>query len=104
MRKILPALIASAVAAAVASPAAAETTAPAPVFGGTAIGDAALAAIRGSADYSAGMTRRQARLSADLQSRFDTHAFVTVARIEMDVWWSSEGSQLIAESVRSSLR
>lgn len=102
MHKFLPAAFVLGLAT-IPTEAAAESIAAQPLFGGAMIADTALAAIRGSADYSAGLTRRQARAAADLHASFDTRTLGSVARIEMDVWWGSAGSQLVANSVRSAL-
>ena len=101
MRWILPML-----AAIVAVPQAAwaERLPEPAVFAATPMSDAMLADERGGQSPFARLTRGGALRLADDQARADLRQTGGVARIQMDVWWGTIGSELIAESVRAAGR
>lgn len=82
----------------------AERLAQTPVFAIAPIADASLADERGGQAPFARLTRGGALRLADDQARADLRQTGGVARIQMDVWWGSTGSELIAQSVRAAQR
>ncbi|HVF93518.1 MAG TPA: hypothetical protein VM900_04320 [Sphingomonas sp.] len=103
MRNSTSIVLAVAAAIGLGSTARAEPPATLAPFAGSPLSDADLSVIRGSGLPFAGPTRRQVVGLTDLQSQFDVRSFGTVARIQMDVWWGSEGAGLIASAVRAQL-
>ena len=103
MRNLPSMLIAAAIAVGAASAASAQPPVAMAPFAGMPVSDLDLAAIRGSGVPFASPTRRQVAGLADLQSQFDARMFGVVARVQMDVWWGSEGATLIAQEVRANL-
>ena len=101
MRWILMMLVAMFAVPQVAS---AERMAEPAMFAAMPMSDAALAAERGGESPFARLTRAGAVRLADDQARADLRQTGGVGRIEMDVWWGTIGSELIAESVRAGER
>ena len=98
-------LIVAAIVAMISFSSTAQAEMPATLapFAGSPLSDADLSVIRGSGLPFAGPTRRQVVGLTDLQSQFDVRSFGSVARIQMDVWWGSDGASLIASAVRAQL-
>ena len=72
-------------------------------FAATALSDTALSDVSGG--QAPGMlTIGSALRLIDDQARADLRFTANLGRIEMDVWWGSTGGELVAQSVRASLR
>lgn len=70
-------------------------------FGTPVLPDDALSDIRGTASPYASSTHRNFAGIADVQARSDFRQYGSVARIQMDVWWGTIGSELIAKAARA---
>ena len=68
-------------------------------FATVAVSDDELAKVSGTASPYASLTRRSLVTIADSQSRNDFRG--TVASLQMEVWWGTIGSELIANAVRN---
>lgn len=74
---------------------------PVELFGTAPVGDASLAESRGMTGLSVGLTERILRSSAEIEARNAFRFGALVPAIQMDVWWGTQGSQLIAGAVRN---
>lgn len=83
--------------------AAAQPTKMFEAFGTPALSDGVLGDICGTASPYAPLSRRNLAGIADVQARSDFRQYGSVARIQMDVWWGTIGSELIANAVRTDL-
>ena len=79
------------------------TTATAALFAAAPLGEAELSSIRGG-QAPGRLTVGSALRRIDDQARADLRFTGDLGRIEMDVWWGSIGGELVAQSVRASLR
>lgn len=70
-------------------------------FAESTVSDEILGETRGSGTPFGYVSRRQVSTNASNQLQFDSRMFGTIGRIQMDVWWGSVGSQLIANAVRA---
>ena len=82
-------------AAVAAAPA---VTAP---FAGPAVPDRVLSEISGTASPYAPLSRGNFTRFAEMQSRDDARVFGAIAGLQMDAWWSTIGSELIANATRN---
>lgn len=86
----------------VASPALAGPFSQDTVFGNVSpVSEFALSEVRGTAAPVERLTRTTLRTAADRLSRDDSLFTGAIARIQMDVWWGSVGSEMIANAVRA---
>lgn len=79
---------------------AAARAAEQPLFAQGPVSDAVLADARGGQSPFASLTVGSTYRLLDADSRFQFRSVGTMARIEMDNWWGSTGSELVATSVR----
>lgn len=70
-------------------------------FAAVAVSDDELAKVSGTASPYASLTRRSLVTIADSQSRNDFRGTGAVASVQMEVWWGTIGSELIANAVRN---
>ncbi|RYD21105.1 MAG: hypothetical protein EOP89_13670 [Lysobacteraceae bacterium] len=70
-------------------------------YGATALSEGALDNVRGTASPYAPLSQRNFAGIADVQARSDFRQYGSVARIQMDVWWGTIGSELIANAARA---
>ena len=63
-----------------------------------------LNAIRGGTALFATMTRGRLTTMADAQARSDFRFLGASGQYQMDIWWGTEGSELIATTVRAQTR
>lgn len=104
MRNIANIILASIVGLASATTASAQSESLVRPFAERSVADDVLSRVRGSGSPFALLTERQVTAFSDQQSQFDSRVFGTVGRVQMDVWWGSEGSELIATAVRAQIR
>ena len=78
-----------------------DQRATAPVFTTAPVDDAILANLRGGESPFARLTVGTATRIVDDQARADLRQTGSVSRVEMDVWWGSIGSEMIAQNVRA---
>lgn len=71
-------------------------------FAKTPLPDVALARVRGTSSPFAPLTSGDLLKLVDVQTHADLRQTGLVGRVQMDVWWGTIGSQLIANSVRAS--
>lgn len=79
------------------------STAGLPVFETAPLSEQSLAVVTGGASPFGPLSRRQLGALADVEARTDLQFEAAIGRSQMDVWWSSAGSELIAGSVRMSI-
>ena len=72
-------------------------------FAATALSEAELSDVRGGQAVGV-LTSGSALRLIDDQARADLRFTSSLGRIVMDVWWGSTGGELVAQSVRASLR
>ena len=72
-------------------------------FAATALSEAELSNVRGGQAVGV-LTSGSALRLIDDQARADLRFTGDLGRIVMDVWWGSTGGELVAQSVRASLR
>lgn len=82
---------------------AAPAAAGAPVFETAPLSERSLASVTGGASPFGPLSRGQLAALADVQARTDQQFAAALGRNQMDVWWGSAGSELVASSVRMSL-
>lgn len=70
-------------------------------FATVAVSDDELAKVSGTASPYASLSRQSLVAIADSQSRNDFRGTGAVANLQMEVWWGTIGSELIANAVRS---
>lgn len=73
----------------------------APMFGTRPVSDIELTSVRGTASPYAALSRRGLSNLADTQSRSDFRVTGSVATLQMEAWWGTIGSELIANAVRN---
>ena len=95
--KIYGAVIVSAIAAVSALAAPATPTAP---FLTPAVSDQLLGETIGTGSPFAPLSRRNFAQFAEVQSRNDFRLFGSITALQMDAWWGTIGSELIANAVR----
>lgn len=98
-RSIIAALLATAVTSSAAAQASYITDGRA--FAVAPLDEGGLAGVRGGASPFALLTVRTFSRIADDNGRADLRQTAGIGRVQMDVWWGSTGSELIAQSVRN---
>lgn len=89
----------AALAITMATPTYAAAASPAP-FATAAVSDDVLASARGGASPYGVLTRNALATLDDAHSRADFRLLGSVGNLQMDVWWGTIGSELIANAVR----
>lgn len=72
-----------------------------PTFEMPAVSDQLLSEISGTASPYAPLSRSSFADLAEVQSRGDVRLFGLIASLQMDAWWGTIGSELIANAVRN---
>ncbi len=104
MRNIIVTVLAAFIELVGATTALAQTGNLAKPFAERSVSDDVLSRVRGSGAPFALLTERQVTAFSEQQSQFDARVFGTVSRVQMDIWWGTEGSELIATTVRAQTR
>ena len=104
MRNIAVTILASFIGLCGATTALAQTEGFAQLFAERYVSDDILSRVRGSGSPFALLTERQVTAFSEQQSQFDARVFGTIGRVQMDIWWGTEGSELIATTVRAQTR
>lgn len=73
----------------------------APTFEVPAVSDQVLREISGTASPYAPLSRSNFADLAEAQSRGDVRLFGSIASLQMDAWWGTIGSELIANAIRN---
>ena len=68
-----------------------------------AVSDQLLSETTGTGSPFAPLTRRNFAQFVEVQSRNDSRVFGSITVLQMDAWWGTIGSELIANSVRDQL-
>ena len=72
-----------------------------PFVAASVVSDQELAKLHGTASPYAMLTRGNLARLADSQSRSDFRVVGSIATLQMEAWWGTIGSELIANAVRN---
>ena len=104
MRNIIVTVLVSVIGLFGATTALAQTGNLTKPFAERSVSDDVLSRVRGSGSPFALLTERQVTAFSEQQSQFDARVFGTIGRVQMDIWWGTKGSELIATTVRAQTR
>ncbi len=94
-------LVAGLLGMASAQPALAHSGTTPGIFSAQPVADSELGAARGAASPYAALSRGSLSRLSDAQSRSDFRVTGTISTLQMEVWWGTIGSELIANAVRN---